>query len=67
MEEKRVIEMNQKDFAIIINALMNMRKNMLQEQKETDLVDKVIRTTIKAPAKPKGIFHKKRREIYETR
>ena len=42
-DEKRVMELNQKDFAIVINALMNMRRNMIQEQKETDLVDKVIK------------------------
>lgn len=66
-DEKKVMELNQKDFAIVINALMNMRRNMIQEQKETDLVDKVIKLSIKAPTKPKGRFKKKRKEIYETR
>ncbi|MBR3255521.1 MAG: hypothetical protein IKF97_04835 [Clostridia bacterium] len=65
-DEKRVMELNQKDFAIVINALMNMRRNMIQEQKETDLVDKVIKLSIKAPTK-KGRFKKKRKELYETR
>ena len=59
-DEKRVMEMEQSEFAIIINALMNMRNTMMQEEKETDLVDEVIRKTIKSPTKQKGIFHKKR-------
>ena len=66
VEEKRIMEVTHDDFAIIINALMNMRRNMIQEQKQTDLIDKVIKATITARAKPKGIFHKKRR-VYETR
>lgn len=65
--DKRVMEIDQAEFAIIINALMNMRNNLKQEEKETDLVDKVIRKTIKSPSKQKGIFHKKRNDDYESR
>ena len=56
-DEKRVMEIDKVEFAIIVNALMNMRTALLQEEKETDLVDKVIRKTIKTPTKQKkGIF-----------
>lgn len=67
--EKRVIEIDKTEFAIIVNALMSMRNTMLQEEKETDLVDKVIRKTIKTPTKQKkGIFYKtKRNDKYESR
>lgn len=69
MSDKRLMEMNQTDYAIIINALMNMRNSLLKEQQETDIIDKVIRKTIKAPSKEKKeIFHKfKRKDAYETR
>lgn len=67
--DTRVMEMNQVEFAIIVNALMNMRNTLKQEEKETDLVDKVIRKTIKLSPKQKGgLFYKmKRKEDYETR
>ena len=68
-DEKRVMEMDKVEFAIIVNALMSMRTALLQEQKETDLVDKVIRKTIKTPTKQKkGIFYKaKRNDNHESR
>ena len=66
-DEKRVMEIDQSEFAIIINALMNLRNNLKQEEKETDLIDKVIRKTIKCPSKQNGIFHKKRNDDYESR
>lgn len=68
-EEKRVMEMDKVEFAIIVNALMSMRNALLQEEKETDLVDKVIRKTIKTPTKQKkGIFYKaKRNDSHESR
>lgn len=70
VDNKRVMELDQREFAIIVNALMSMRNALLQEEKETDLVDKVIRKTIKTPSKEKkGIFHKKkmRDDNYEAR
>ena len=68
-DEKRVMEMDKVEFAIIVNALMSMRTALLQEEKETDLVDKVIRKTIKTPTKQKkGIFYKtKRNDNHESR
>ena len=65
----RVMEMSQVEYAIIINSLMNMRNTLKQEEKETDLVDKVIRKTLKLPTKQKGrLFYKmKRKDNYETR
>lgn len=67
--EKRVMEIDKTEFAIIVNALMSMRNALLQEEKETDLVDKVIRKTIKTPTKQKkGILYKtKRNDKYESR
>lgn len=68
-DEKRVMEIDKAEFAIIVNALMSMRNTLLQEEKETDLVDKVIRKTIKTPTKQKkGMFYKtKRNDSHESR
>ena len=66
--DTRIMEMSQVEYAIIINALMNMRNTLKQEEKETDLVDKVIKKTIKLPTKQKGGFYKmKRKDDYESR
>lgn len=59
-DEKRVMEMNRMEYAIILNSLINMKNELHKQEKETDLIDKVIRKTIKSPSKQKnGIFHKK--------
>lgn len=66
--DTRVMEMDKVEYAIIINSLMSMRNALQQEEKETDLVDKVIRKAIKLPTKQKGIFHKaKGSKCYEAR
>lgn len=68
-DEKRVMEIDKTEFAIIVNALMSLRNNLLQQEKETDIVDKVIRKTIKTPVKQKkGVFYKKKRnDVHEER
>ncbi len=66
-DEKRVIEIDRITYNIILNALLNMKNELMNEKKETDLIDKVITKIVKSPQKPKGIFHKKRGDIYETR
>ncbi len=65
----RFMEMSQVEYAIIVNALMNMRNTLKQEEKETDLVDKVIRKTIKlSPKQKRGLFYKlKGKDNYESR
>ncbi len=67
-DEKRVIEMDRAVYAIIINSLLCMKNELLQQEKETDLIDKVITKVVKAPSKKqKGIFHRKKGDSYETR
>lgn len=67
--DTRVMEVDKIEYAIILNALMNMRNTLKQEEKETDLVDKVIRKTVKLSPKQKGgMFYKmKRKDNYESR
>ena len=67
-DEKRVMEMNRMEYEIILNSLINMKNELHKQEKETDLIDKVIRKTIKSPSKQKnGIFHKKNDNRYEER
>ncbi len=64
----RTMEIDKNEYAIILNALISMRNALRQEQKETDLVDKVIVKTVKAPSKKnRGIFKMKRKDSNDTR
>lgn len=66
-DEKRVMEVDKIAYAIILNSLINMKNELRQQEKETDLIDKVIVKIAKAPAKKKGVFHRKKESRYETR
>ncbi len=67
-DEKRVVEMDRIVYAIIINSLLSMKNELRQQEKETDLIDKVIIKVAKAPSKKrKGIFHRKKGDRDETR
>ena len=67
-DEKRVVEMDRIVYAIIINSLLSMKNELRQQEKETDLIDKVIIKVAKAPSKKqKGIFNRKKGDSYETR
>ncbi len=65
--EKRVVEMDRAVYAIILNSLFSMKEELSRQEKETDLIDKVIIKVAKAPSKQKGIFHRKKGDSYETR
>lgn len=66
--EKRIMEMDRVAYAIILNSLFKMKNELQEQQKETDLINKVIVNIIKAPSKPKiGIFsNRKKNKDYET-
>ena len=67
-DEKRVVEMDRIVYAIIINSLLSMKNELRQQEKETDLIDKVIIKVAKAQSKKqKGIFHRKKGDRDETR
>ena len=58
--DKKVMELDRTAYAIILNSLIDMKNNMRKQEKETDLIDKVIVKIIKAPSKQKkGIFKRK--------
>ena len=50
-EEKRVLLLNQYEHGVVINALNDMRNDMIEEERPTDIVDEVLLKTIDAPKK----------------
>ena len=67
--DTRIMEMNQVEYAIIVNSLMNMRNTLKREEKDTDLDDTVIRKTLKIPTKQTGglFYRMKRKDNHESR
>lgn len=50
-EEKRILALDQYEHGVVINALNEMRNDLLEEQRSTDIVDEVLLKTIDAPVK----------------
>ena len=48
-EEKRVLALDRYEHGVVINALNEMRNDLLEEQRPTDIVDEVLLETIDAP------------------
>ena len=60
--EKRIMEIDRVAYAIILNSLFKMKNELQEQQKETDLINKVIVNIIKAPSKQKiGIFSNRKK------
>lgn len=50
-EEKRVLTLDKFEHGIVINALNEMRNDLIGEDRSTDIVDEVLLKTIDAPVK----------------
>jgi hypothetical protein len=50
-QEKRILELDRYEHGIVINALNEMRNDLIEEERPTDIVDEVLLKTIDAPAK----------------
>lgn len=50
-EEKRVLELDRYEHGVVINALNDMRNDLIGEDRPTDIVDELLLKTIDAPAK----------------
>ena len=55
----KILELDKYELGIIINALNEFRNKLIQEQRETDVIDEVLLKTLDAPEK-KRYFHKDR-------
>ena len=50
-EEKHILALDKYEHGVVINALNEMRNDLLEEQRPTDIVDEVLLKTIDAPVK----------------
>lgn len=50
-EEKHILALDKYEHGVVINALNEMRNDLLEEQRSTDIVDEVLLKTIDAPIK----------------
>ena len=49
--EKRVLTLDRYEHGVVINALNEMRNDLLEEERPTDIVDEVLLKAIDAPTK----------------
>ena len=49
--EKRVLTLDKYEHGVVVNALNEMRNDLLEEQRSTDIVDEVLLKAIDAPTK----------------
>ena len=50
-EEKRVLTLDKYEHGVVVNSLNEMRNDLLEEQRSTDIVDEVLLNAIDAPTK----------------
>ncbi|MGM9600699.1 MAG: hypothetical protein ACI3W5_03800 [Faecousia sp.] len=50
-EEKRILMLDKYEHGVVINALNEMRNDLIGEERPTDIVDEVLLKTIDAPVK----------------
>lgn len=50
-EEKRVLELDRYEHGVVVNALNDMRNDLIGEDRPTDIVDEILLKTIDAPTK----------------
>ncbi len=50
-EEKHILTLDKYEYGIMINAVNNLRTDLIEEKRPTDAVDELLLKTIKAPVK----------------
>ena len=55
-QEKRVLTLDRYEHGVVVNALNEMRNDLLEKERPTDIVDEVLLKVIDAPAKKVRIF-----------
>jgi len=61
-EEERVLTLDNYEYGVVVNALNDLRNDLIKEERPTDAVDELLLKTIDAPTKKH-----KRRSHDETR
>ena len=49
--EKRILELDRYEHGVVINALNEMRNDLIEEKRPTDIVDEVLLKAIDAPTR----------------
>ncbi|MHB1314593.1 MAG: hypothetical protein ACYCX2_03815 [Christensenellales bacterium] len=50
-EEERVLTLDNYEYGVVVNALNDMRNDLIEEQRPTDAVDDLLLKTIDAPTR----------------
>lgn len=50
-EEERVLTLDDYEYGVVVNALNEMRNDLIKEKRPTDAVDELLLKTIDAPTK----------------
>lgn len=50
-EESRILRLDRYEHGVVVNALNELRNDLLEEQRPTDIVDEVLLKTIDAPVR----------------
>lgn len=50
-EEERVLTLDGYEYGVVVNALNDLRNDLIEEQRPTDAVDELLIKTIDAPTK----------------
>lgn len=50
-EEKRIVALDPYEHGVVINALNDMRNDLIEDDRPTDIVDEILLKTIDAPTK----------------
>ena len=50
-EEERVLTLDDYEYGVVVNALNELRNNLIEEKRPTDAVDDLLLKTIDAPTK----------------
>lgn len=59
-QERRILALDRYEHGVVINALNEMRNDLIGEDKPTDAVDEVLLKTIEAPSKKVRCRHEER-------
>ena len=60
-EEKRIVALDQYEHGVVINALNDMRNDLIEDDRPTDIVDEILLKTIDAPIKKVRCKHNESR------
>ena len=61
-EEKRIVALDQYEHGVVINALNDMRNDLIEDDRPTDIVDEILLKTIDAPTKKVRCKHNEARK-----